>query len=59
MEQPKQDFVKQSLLNQIADYASRLSVAEEKLTQQSIELNELNKELEEYRKKEIEEMNAE
>lgn len=50
------DYEKQSLLNQIADYASRLARSESELTKKIFELNALDKELEEYRGKEIEEM---
>lgn len=56
MEQNQPDYEKQSLLNQIADYASRLARSESELTKKVIELNELDKELEEYRKNEIKEM---
>lgn len=58
MEQ-KVDYEKQSLLNQVADYASRLAQAEGKLTEKVIEVEELKKQLEEYRVQEVEEMNAE
>lgn len=58
MEQ-KVDYEKQSLLNQVADYASRLANAEGKLTEKVIEVQELEKQLEHYRVQEVEEMNAE
>lgn len=55
----KVDYEKQSLLNQVADYASRLARSEGKLTEKVIEVQELEKQLEEYRVQEVEEMDAE
>ncbi len=61
MEQPKQpnkDYIIQSLQMQMSNHPLELANRDAVITEQYQQIEELNKQLEEYRNKEIEEMDS-
>lgn len=51
------NFQIQSLVNQIAEYSLKVATKDEVIAKQKMRIRELEKELNEYRQKEIEKMN--
>jgi len=58
MEQPNGDYIIQSLRNQLADRGMDIASRDAVITEQYQRIDELEKELEEYRKNELEEMDS-
>lgn len=56
LKQPNKDYINQSLVNQIADFARQVAIRDATITEIYQQIAELTKELEEYRGKEIKEM---